>query len=673
MKFFRKFRQSLHGEGGVITVQSRSSDLTAALSDVSFQPTLIIGFVSPHVDIDRVANVIRGKFPSTPVALCTTAGELCGNQGKLYCETDTQWDQVILQCFDASLVAEAELVSVPLGCEDLKQGKITTPLKQRIEKLTSRINGLRVDMDLDHRDTLAYILFDGLSASESFFMEALYNSGRLPCLFVGGSAGGKLDFAHTFLHDGRQRLENTALITFIKLSPGVRFGVFKSQNFEPVGEKFDVLAASLEQRFVTQVVDQNGRVRNVVDAFCDYFKCAPESLDKQLAEYSFAITTGEELYVRSVSQIDLEHGRIHFYCDIAPGDELLLVKRTSLVETTRNDFKRFMRDKPAQPIAGILNDCILRRLYNSNELSAMSGVLQGSLAGFSTFGEILGLNLNQTLTAIFFFRVEKGADFKDDYIDSFHAHYSEFKAFFLRRQVAKFASLSRVAVQQIEDFKSEDFEGQLNTDGLDESMVGLFDGLNQLGGTLDAAYKQRDSISQQIENCTQDLYTSMQTLNEHIELQDNTVTQTAKVINELSAESERVAESALGLAKDSGRTQSVVETIQQIADQTNLLALNAAIEAARAGEAGRGFAVVSDEVRNLAEKSHVSAEEISKDISRLSGEIVHVAESIEKQSGAVANLSQHLRSIEESSAHTRETADHTRQVADLLQALVGKE
>ena len=120
---------------GVITLRSTAGGLSAALAKLRLKPTFIVGYVSPHNDIDQVAGQLRSRFPGVAMALCSTAGELCGEGGGLYCGTDGNWDSIVLQCFDASLVARAQVIRLPLECDDLRRGQVAMPLTARVERL----------------------------------------------------------------------------------------------------------------------------------------------------------------------------------------------------------------------------------------------------------------------------------------------------------------------------------------------------------------------------------------------------------------------------------------------------------------------------------------------------------------------------------------------------------
>lgn len=423
--------------------------------------SFVLAFISIDSDIDKAGKLLQEALPSDAKFMMVSAiGELYSTVGgrTTYPPMKEHRQKILLQAFSKRMVKKCEIISIPLHNEDLLEEREDISIDERIDLIKNEFDTAhsKINFPINSQDTVALTYIDGVSKCESFVVQAIYESKNYPCIFIGGSASGKMDFKNTYLHNGEKVLENHAVICFMKLNHNYKFGLFKTQGFVKGEGEYIIADADPANRYVSKVLDKNGKLVNFIDVLKERFNAeSVEELLRVIANYTFATEINNEIFSRTILKIDEEKNRVYFYCDLAVGEKIIVVNRVSFLDTLKNDWQEFMFNK-TKPIAGIVNDCITRRNVNADAIPKIDIFDDINMVGFSCFGEFFGVHMNDTLTAIFFFKVEDDEVFQDKYYDYFPIVYGEFKSYFLLRRLKQMQIISKLEDQVIGLFSRYD-------------------------------------------------------------------------------------------------------------------------------------------------------------------------------------------------------------------------
>lgn len=577
------------------TISATSRTVERAISQLSNldSAALAVAFISHEESFSETIESLKKALPRQVKLIASTdAGRLSSESSDPYLKSNSE--TLVLQIYDSALVESISIETIELFTPEL--GQVDGKKEHQVAKIQKELEKVHLPFEASVEYTFCLTLVDGLSASESFLAEAIYNSEKFPFHMIGGSAGGSLSFDETLIFDGTEVARGKAIMAFVKLGSAYTYDIHSHHNFDMTRSSYKVVESNTEERWVRLVLDDAGNIRPLTEVLAEELSSGSvDDLPKSLTDYSFAIVINGEPMIRSVAGVDGEAGKMNFFCDIASGDTLHLVKRKSLEAAFATSKTEVMKGG-RKMVGGLVADCILRRLNNGSEISSSFWPRGSQVAGFSSFGEFWGLNNNETQTAIYFFeKVASGK--KSDSITKFPFIYAANYKYFSEREYGKMCVLEGVYSEILG-------EAELLAKQVPE-LSRYYEVIGDSVSVIDAS----------ISEATGNLVSKLKELTVISEIGNQIMPRTA-VLNESTT-----------------KIQDVMHVIQSIADSTNLLALNAAIEAARAGEHGRGFAVVADEVRKLALSTKESLVQSSESIDGLTADVGEISDLLERNKG----------------------------------------
>lgn len=193
------------------------------------------------------------------------------------------------------------------------------------------------------------------------------------------------------------------------------------------------------------------------------------------------------------------------------------------------------------------------------------------------------------------------------------------------------ASLEEMA-GALEHSSQKFLETTRNVDAMVRTIQNATGQATQMANTTEQTARDLDQIGEALDRLRQGVANtadSSAAVKQDAEHGVRVVTTFTTEMDRIDEESQKAIAAMQRLNRQTAEVTKIIEVIKDLVSDTELLAFNAAIIAAKAGAEGRGFSVVAEEIRDLADRTTTSADEIESIIKSIRKDTEQVNTSVE--------------------------------------------